>query len=131
MSKEFEAKLERLIANKQSNERLIRVAANTVREGVNGAFKKVGIVQDRRGGHGFRHAYARERMNQLATAEQKQMMSRILDNREIGRKADYGILSEKDKVLYAETKSIMDKIHEELGHGKDRWELAMRYLREA
>lgn len=130
ISKEFEVKLERMLANKQTNERLVRVSVGTVRDGINVACRRAGIKQDVRGAHGFRHAYARERMEQLSKLEHKQMMGRILDNRAIGRKADYGILSERDKKVYAETKKIMDKIHEELGHGKNRWELAMRYLRE-
>lgn len=127
--KHFERTLERLLANRQESERLVRVSSGTVRDGINVACKKANIVQDGRGAHGFRHSYARERMDQLATDEQKAMMKRILDNREVGRKADYGILSAKDKALFAETKAVMDKIHEELGHGKNRWELAMRYLR--
>ena len=100
-----------------------------MRDGVNVVCKKVGIAQDGRGTHGFRHAYARERMDQLASAEHRQMMDRILQNRQMGRKSDYGMVSEQDKALYLETKGIMDQIHGELGHGKDRWELAMRYLR--
>lgn len=128
--KGFETKLEQMLVNRAPEKRLVNVAATTVRDGINVACKKAGIVQDGRGAHGFRHAYARERMDLLATTEHKQMMARILDNREIGRKADYGILSSKDKELYAETKAIMDKIHGELGHGKNRWELAMRYMRE-
>jgi site-specific recombinase XerD len=127
--KGFETKLEQMLVNREPGQRLVNVAVSTVRDGINAACKKAGIVQGGRGAHGFRHAYARERMDQLAAVEHKQMMARILDNREVGRKADYGILNEKDKALYAETKSIMDKIHSELGHGKDRWELAMRYLR--
>jgi integrase len=130
VSKAFEPKLERMLVNREPEKRLVNVTATTVRDGINVACKKAGIVQGGRGAHGFRHAYARERMDQLAAVEHKQMMARILDNREVGRKADYGILNEKDKVLYAETKSIMDKIHSELGHGQNRWELAMRYLRE-
>ena len=92
--------------------------------------KKAGIAQNGRGTHGFRHAYARERMDRLASAEHRQMLNRILDNRQMGRKSDYGMVSEQDKALYFETKGIMDQIHGELGHGKDRFELAMRYLRE-
>lgn len=128
--KEFEGRLEQLLADKQLHQNLVAVSSTTVRDGVNVACKKAEIIQDGRGVHGFRHSYARERMDQLATASHKEMMGRILSNREVGRKADYGILSEKDKALYTETKSIMDKVHSELGHGENRWELAMRYLRE-
>ncbi|WP_369436075.1 hypothetical protein [Lysinibacillus fusiformis] len=55
-------------------------------------------------------------------------MKRVLENRKIGRAADYGILREHDKQLYAAAKEAMDQIHSELGHGKNRWALAMRYI---
>ncbi|MFJ7371686.1 site-specific integrase [Lysinibacillus sp. NPDC098008] len=127
--KTFEQQLAQLLAEKQPEERLVRVASGTIRDGVNVACKKANVVQAGRGCHGFRHAYARDRLAQLATKEQRDMMQRILANREQGRKADYGILSEQDQALYVSTKAVMDKIHGELGHGKNRWELAMRYLR--
>lgn len=64
----------------------------------------------------------------MAAPQHRQMMARILANRDIGRKSDYRI-HEKDKQLYEETKQIIDKVHGELGHGANRWELAMRYLK--
>lgn len=125
----FEERLEQLVQNKGQQERLVHVAQTTVRDGVHVACQKAQIKQGGRGTHGFRHAYARERFGQMATAEHRQMMLRILDNRSIGRKSDYGI-HQQDKQLYGETKQIMDKVHGELGHGANRWELAMRYLRD-
>lgn len=126
----FENRLESLLKDKRANERLVKVSVSTIRDGVNVACKKAGINQDKRGCHGFRHVYARERASQLMSVEQKEMMQRILENRKIGRKVNYGILSLKDNQIYKESKQIMDKIHGELGHGKNRWELAMRYLGE-
>ena len=129
VSKEFEPRLERLLQNKSPEQRIVTVSSTTVRDGVHAACKKAGIEQVNRGTHGFRHAYARNRMEQLSTPAHQQMMNRILENRENGRKSDYGILKAEDKQLYNETKTIMDTIHGELGHGKDRWELAVRYLK--
>ncbi|WP_107951561.1 hypothetical protein [Lysinibacillus parviboronicapiens] len=106
----------------------MNVSYSTVREGVNVACKRAGVTQAGRECHGFRHAYARERMHQLMPSEQKQIMNRVLENRKIGRAADYGILSEHDKQLYAAAREAMDQIHSELGHGKNRWALAMRYM---
>lgn len=123
----FAGRLEQLISGKEQHERLVQVKESTVSDGVARACKKAEIEQDKRGTHGFRHAYARERFNQMAIAEHRQMMSRILDNRAVGRKADYAV---RDQRLYNETKAIMDKVHAELGHGANRWELAMRYLRD-
>lgn len=127
--KEFEARLEHLLQNKSPGQRIVAVTETTVRDGVNAACKKAGVEQNNRGTHGYRHAYARSRMEQLSTPAHQQMMARILENRESNRKADYGILKMEDKQLYQETKEVMDKIHGELGHGKDRWELAVRYLK--
>lgn len=127
--REFELRLERLLQNKSPEQRVVAVASTTVRDGVNAACKKASIEQNNRGTHGFRHSYARSRMEQLSTPAHQQMMARILENCESDRKADYGILKMEDKQLYQETKEVMDKIHGELGHGKDRWELAVRYLK--
>lgn len=124
----LEKKLESWIADKSSEEKIVNVSYSTVRDGVNAACKKSGVEQAGRGCHGFRHAYARERMEQLMTNEQRQMMNRVLENRKLGRSADYGILSEHDKQLYTAAKSAMDQIHSELGHGKNRWALALRYM---
>lgn len=57
------------------------------------------------------------------------MLERIMANRDKGRKADYGILSNTDKKIYSQLKGAIDSIHEEIGHGEDRWDLAERYLR--
>lgn len=64
----------------------------------------------------------------MVSDEQKKMMNRVLENRKLGRSADYGIRSEHDKQLYTAAKETMDQIHSELGHGKNRWSLAMRYM---
>lgn len=125
----FTERLTSLLHEKAPHERLVRVATTTIRDGINVACKKAGIKQDGRGAHGFRHTYARNRALQIMSGEERQMMNRILSNREIGRKADYAINSEKDKQLFMSARDKMNLIHSELGHGKNRWELAMRYLR--
>lgn len=124
----LEKKLESWIADKSPETRIVNVSYSTVRDGVNVACKKSGVEQSGRGCHGFRHTYARNRMDQLMTNEQKQMMSRVLENRKTGHSANYGILSKHDKQLYTAAKRAMDQIHSELGHGKNRWALAMRYM---
>lgn len=126
----FQERLEALLAQKEPTERLVTITAETVRKGVYTACKKVGIEQKGRGCHGFRHTFARDRYDQLATPEQKKMMHRILTNRERNRKADYGMVSQQDKELYEQTRDVMNQVHSELGHGANRWRLAMVYLRE-
>ena len=127
---DFIESLQSFLTGKEPTDRLVAVSYDTVRKGVHTACKKAGIEQAGRGCHGFRHSYARDRFAQLASAEQKNMMDRILDNRSVGRKADYGMVSEHDKELYESTRAVMNQVHSELGHGNNRWRLAMVYLRE-
>lgn len=133
--KHFEQELLEMIHGKAPEDKVISVKPATIRKKVNVACKKANIIQDRRGTHGFRHLYCRERLNELLSAysiltEGKQLLSRIMANRDINRKADYGILSDKDISNYKKLKKCIDIIHEEIGHGEDRWDLAEVYLRE-
>ena len=56
------------------------------------------------------------------------MVARIMENRDKGRFANYGI-HEKDQVLFENVKEVMDMVHSEIGHGKGRWDLAEVYMR--
>ncbi|NRD77378.1 site-specific integrase [Bacillus sp. BRMEA1] len=130
----FTYEIKRLLKEKSPNDRMIPIEPSTVRKGVNRACKRAGIEQEGRGTHGFRHLYCRDRLSELLVAEHieiegKMMLERIMSNRDVGRKADYGILTDHDKEIYRKLKSIIDTIHEEIGHGEDRWDLAERYLR--
>lgn len=132
--KHFEKDLVQVMKDKSKDDRLVPVKTDTLRKSVNRACKKANVVQAGRGTHGFRHLYSRERIDQLF--KQKgiidtgpNMLERILENRENGRKADYSIFTEKDKRLYLEVKQVVDQVHSELGHGKDRWDLAMVYMK--
>lgn len=130
----FRSEVERMIQGKARNEHLVPVKRDTVRRAVNKACKEANIKQLRRGTHGFRHAYSRERLDQLfkergIQEQAPKMLERIMSNRDQGRQADYGILSAKDKALFQEVKQVIDKVHSELGHGKDRWDLAAVYMR--
>lgn len=127
---QFEKTLQSYLFWCSDYEYLIAVTANTVSSGVRRACLKVGIHQDGRGCHGFRHSYARRRFQELTTAKQKEMMTRILENRLQNRKADYGILSTEQKQLYQETVAVMNQVHSELGHGENRWALALVYLQQ-
>jgi hypothetical protein len=131
----FEEELFNILSGKDPDKRLLSIETSTVRKGVFDACKKANISQNSRGTHGFRHLYCRDRLNQLLQdyrifTEGKRLLTRIMSNRDINRKADYGIISDKDIEVYTKLKSCIDKIHEEIGHGKDRWDLAEIYLRE-
>lgn len=130
----FNHHLERMIQGKEKHEHLVPVKRDTVRRAVNEACRKSGIIQRERGTHGFRHAYARDRIQQLFTergiiAQAPRMVERIMENRDKGRAADYGILASKDKELFSQIRDVMDQVHEEIGHGKGRWDLANVYMR--
>lgn len=79
VQRQFEKTLQSYLFWCSDNEYLIAVTANTVSSGVRRACLKAGIHQDDRGCHGFRHSYARRRFQELATAEQKEMMASILE----------------------------------------------------
>ncbi|MGN7403682.1 tyrosine-type recombinase/integrase [Cytobacillus praedii] len=130
----FRAEIERMIKGKAQHEHLVPVKTDTVRRAVNKACKEVKVVQRGRGMHGFRHAYSRERLDQLFKEKEIQtkgseMVERIMANRDVGRQADYGIFSEKDRNLYEQVKTVIDQVHSEIGHGKNRWDLVMVYMR--
>ncbi|AQQ55621.1 site-specific integrase [Planococcus lenghuensis] len=132
--KPFEQELERMLQGKRPEERLVPVQVDTIRQAVSKGLKTAGIEQNRRGCHGFRHAYARERIDILfrqrgLSDTGHTMMQRVLENRQEGKPADYGILTAADKRLYAEVRGVMDRVHAEIGHGANRWDLAMRYMK--
>lgn len=131
--KHFEKTIDRMLQGKEQGQTLIKVKRDTVRRAVNKSCKKAGVKQLGRGTHGFRHAYARERLDQLLEkqgikGDGKAMIERIMTNRDQGRPADYGIGNHNEN-LFVSVKQVIDKIHEEIGHGKDRWDLAAVYMR--
>ncbi|GGD29676.1 tyrosine-type recombinase/integrase [Pontibacillus salipaludis] len=133
--KHFERQLQQMLKNKGPEDRLVTVSTDTVRRAVNEACRKASISQNGRGTHGFRHAYSRERLEELFVQrgigrEGPKMIARIMYNKEQGRNAWYGINTGHDKELYGQVKNCIDQVHSEIGHGKDRWDLASIYLKD-
>lgn len=129
----FNKELERMLERSEPHERLVFIHPDTVRRAVNEACRKTGIKQNGRGMHGFRHAYARERVDQLMqqkgiAASGKQMLERIMENRDQGRAADYGVFDHNHQ-LYQEVTAVVNQVHSEIGHGSNRWDLAAIYMR--
>ena len=122
-----------MLKGKSPNDQLVSIKVDTIRRSVSKGLKKAGIEQNKRGCHGFRHAFARKRLQTLMEERNitkgHEMLQRILDNKEIGRVADYGIFSPNDKSLFVAVREVVDQIHSEIGHGKDRWDLAMVYMK--
>lgn len=132
--KSFERELERMLHDKRRSEKLVSVQRDTVRRAVNEACRNIGISQNGRGLHGFRHSYSRARLDELLNKkglynEGRMMIERIMQNRDNGRLTDYGIFNSKDKKMYELVKAAIDQVHSEIGHGKDRWDLAAVYMR--
>lgn len=127
--KRYENELRGLIAGKQPGDRIIPITEKTMRNGVSIACKKAGIPSQ--GTHGFRHTYARERVQELIQeripdreAEAHWGMQRLIENYRSDQRMDSGI--ERD--LYDDIKGIVDTVHSELGHGEGRWDLFAVYM---
>lgn len=130
----FGTELERMLNGKTPNDQLVNIKVDTIRKSVSKGLKKAGIEQHNRGCHGFRHAFARNRLKILMTERKinrgEEMLLRILENKGIGKVADYGIFSPNDKSLFVAVREVVDQVHSEIGHGKDRWDLAMVYMKD-
>lgn len=131
----FKEDLKEILANRKAEETVVAVKYETIRHAVYQACKKAEIEQDGRGCHGFRHAYVRNRLvEELKKAgifeEAQEMLNRIFENRDQDKLSDYGIFSNEKKNLYYRIKMIMNQIHQEIGHGDDRWDLAEVYMRD-
>lgn len=120
----FQSELQKMCLGKKSWERLVPVTAGTVMNEVTAACRHLKIQSD--GTHGFRHSYARERVDQLMTQEEKKLFSNCMGRYAEGKQFDYGV---HNRELYESMKGKMDRIHAELGHGKNRFDLAMRYMK--
>ncbi|MEH6944858.1 hypothetical protein [Bacillus sp. JJ722] len=117
-----------MLKDKHDKDCVCSLTSGSLQQSFRRSCKRGDVNYHGRGCHGLRHAYARERVQQLITIEEKQMLQRVLVNRSKGKKADYGILSDKDKFIFASMLEKMNVIHEELGHGPNRYDLAAVYM---
>lgn len=122
----FERTLAEMIEGKESYEKLVPIKEGTVSDAVKKVSKKLGI-KNYTGTHAFRHTYARNRVNELMTKEEKELFQRCLSRYAADKKFDYGV---HNKQLYNSMKNKMDQVHHELGHGKNRFDLAVRYMKD-
>lgn len=120
----FQNELKQMCLGKEKSECLVPISAGTVMNDVAAACRQLKIKSN--GTHGFRHSYARDRVSQLMTGEEKVLFSSCMERYAEGKKFDYGV---HDRELYESMKEKMDQVHAELGHGKDRFDLAVRYMR--
>lgn len=127
----------RLIEGKEDTDRIINIKEGTLRGGLSKACKRSGVISA--GFHGFRHTYARRRLEGVMGdrwTEGKMMIDYILKNRDCGRRIDYGICKrikdqveqDPDRLLFEWVQDCVNIVHAELGHGKSRWALVAVYM---
>ncbi|MEY8351648.1 site-specific integrase [Bacillus cereus] len=122
-------KIHEMIRDKQLYEKIIPVKDNTLRSALLKAGKTIGISTS--GTHMFRHTFARERFKKLlgqSYERGQEVLAYMLKNHEQGKRGDYGI-SQEFKSTYHQVQNAMNIVHEELGHGKGRLDLAQVYLK--
>jgi len=127
LENDFKQYLGHLTENMDKHERLVKTDAKTVSDNC----KVIADKQDIKnwtGTHGFRHSYARNEVDRLMSREEKQMFERCIENYAGGKNFDYGIKNHENE-LYNSMKSKMDAVHGNLGHGKNRFDLALRYMK--
>lgn len=89
---QYEPVLRQLIKGKHPEQKILHVKEGTLRSGLKRACDRAGVSSA--GWHGFRHTYARGRLETLLgeyITEGKEMIDRMLENRFQGRKIDAGI----------------------------------------
>lgn len=120
----YRSQLAEMTKSLEANEKIVELSAGTVQNAVKSACDQLNIKSN--GTHGFRHTYARERVDQLMNPAEKNLFSKCMERYAEGKKFDYGVYN---RDLYDSMKIKMDQVHFELGHGKDRFDLAVRYMR--
>lgn len=126
--KEYESTLRQLIQGKSLGQKILSMKEGTLRSGLKRACDKAGIQSA--GWHGFRHTYARQRLEELLgerKREGREMIGRMLNNRSCGRKIDAGLRTH-EKELFNAVKQVINAVHHELGHGNNRWGLVAVYM---
>jgi integrase len=127
---EYEEKVRDIVSGKGSNE-YVGAKYETARSAYSTAAEKANVNYN--GSHGFRHSYARAELDRRLeergiTENGREVIDRMLENKDNGIRKDTGFALE-EKELYKEVNSIIDKVHETLGHGKGRIDLVAVYMK--
>jgi integrase len=124
----YEPMLRELIGGKRPEEKISGIREGTLRSGLKRACDRSQVPST--GWHGFRHTYARGRLESILgdrSREGKEIIERMLNNRSEGRKIDAGIKGH-EKELFLTVKDAINAVHHELGHGDNRWGLVAVYM---
>ncbi len=122
----------REIASGKEDDQFLSSKYNTVKSAYNRAAQKAEI-SNYTGSHGFRHSFARERLESYLKDNSildkgKSMIDRMVQNYDNGNRKDTGV-SQVERGLYKEVNRCIDQVHGELGHGKGRIDLVAVYMR--
>lgn len=125
---EYEQKVREMVAGRGEKEYLT-AKYSTTKDAYDKAADKAGI-ENFTGSHGFRHSYARAELERKLeenniSAEGKEVIEQMFENRENGLRRDHGI----EREIYNEVWNVINEVHENLGHGKGRIDLVEVYMR--
>lgn len=121
---EYERVVREMIQGKAPTEKLCNVSYNTLKSAY--ARHNVG------GSHTFRHTYARDMVvmefqKRGIVAEGRQMLQKMLENREKGFRKDH-LVTREERALYKQVNEVVDLVHGFLGHGRGRIDLVEVYM---
>ena len=128
--KHFENQLRGMIQGKGLKEKIAgNINRETAKKSIQRACIKAGEHLDK-GSHRFRHTYARERLNEhlKSISRGHEILNRIIENKELGFRMDKGIGTD-DRGVYEQVKGAINEVHKDLGHGANRWELVLTYMK--
>lgn len=124
----YESVLRQLIKGKSPEQKILAIKEGTLRSGLKRACDRSQVPSS--GWHGFRHTYARERLESILggySVQGKGIIGCMLRNREQGRKVDAGLRKE-EKGVFVIVRDAINTVHHELGHGNNRWGLVAIYM---
>ena len=121
---EYERVVREMIQGKAPTEKLCNVSYNTLKS----AYTRHNVG----GSHAFRHTYARDMVvlefqKRGIVAEGRQMLQRMLENREKGFRKDH-LVTREERALYKQVNQVVDEVHGYLGHGRGRIDLVEVYM---
>lgn len=131
ISREHTVRLDKILNGKGYFDKVCDIKnSQLLRNAVLETKKRIGLsCNDGKGLHGFRHSFARERMNQYI--QHKEGAEEIFRSMMKGLKEFNNpkkFIEEKDYDLFNFVIKQMDLVHSDIGHGAGRYDLAKIYL---
>lgn len=131
IAREHTERVDRMLQGKEYGEKVCDIASQqTLRNAVVKAKVKIGMdTKDNRGLHGFRHSFARERMNTYLEKKDGaiELFQRMMQGLKEENNVSHYVAAEEEELKDFVIKQ-MDQVHSDIGHGKGRFDLAKVYL---